>query len=164
MKSSILKLPTLLISVFFISFVTNLAKSQDQFVQINPTKFKNQFDHEIEIIDQTTWILFSNEKEAYELITDYLKSKNINKTKNQNGFYVADISKMPRMIANFFAIPEMQKLPFSILLDRNEQTKSWPKKEKHFTLIKLKSLKVTEVLFIKDKNELEKNWSTLTKD
>ena len=164
MNSTYLKLPTLLISVFILSLGSNLANSQDQFDRVNPTKLNDQFDHEIEITDQTTWILFSNEKESYELITDFLKSKYSNKTKNQNGFYVADISKMPRMIANFFAIPEMQKLPFSILLDRNEQTKNWPKKEKHFTLIKLKSLKVTEVLFIKDKTELEKNWSSLIKD
>ncbi len=128
---------------------------------IHPVEFLDQYEQKNRITDKTKWIIFSREKNSYELITDFLKSKNMTKAENYHGYYVADISKMPRLIAKYFALPEMKKLNFSILIDSNSETIDWPHKAKHFTVIRLKSMKMIEINHLSSKADLESYWPKL---
>lgn len=147
--------------IYFSFFLTNYTFAEESFKLIQPNEFTDQFDQKIKISESTRWIIFSNEKESYEILTDFFKSKKMSKTESFHGYYIADISKMPRLISKYFAIPEMQKLTYSILLDQNNETENWPRKAKHFTLIKLKSLKMIEIQFLKEQSELESIWLEL---
>ena len=65
---------------------------------------------------------------------------------------------MPGFVTKMFALPKMKKYPFKLALDyEGHITKDWPKKMAHVTFIKLSSLKIVEVKFLKNDTEIEAN-------
>lgn len=110
---------------------------------------------EIQKLDETTkWVLFAPDKESFAFAKTAFEKLEIKNAKEKNGFLVSDISAMPKIVTKMFALPKMKKYSFVLALDRTgEATKEWPRREKELTLIKLDSLKVTEVLHLKSESE-----------
>jgi hypothetical protein len=60
--------------------------------------------------------------------------------------YVADISRMPAMIAKMFAVPAMRRRGYPVLLDRDGSlTRDWPRVAGQLTMIGLDRLTVRSV-------------------
>jgi hypothetical protein len=67
-------------------------------------------------------ILFSREMEGGDILKQGLADVEPGYLDGKNAVYVADISRMPGLIATMFAIPAMRDRPYAMLLDRDGKT------------------------------------------
>jgi hypothetical protein len=65
--------------------------------------------------------------------------------------YVADISQMPKMIANMMAIPKMRKYGYPVWLDRDgKSTQALPVAEDAVSVIAVEGGKIGNIDYVKD--------------
>lgn len=63
--------------------------------------------------------------------------------------YVADISRMPSLVAKLFALPAMRQRPYRLLLDREGKvTADWPAREGAVTVLRLDGGTITAVEYV----------------
>lgn len=91
-------------------------------------------------------LLFSRDMEGGDLIKEALSDATADTLSTRRAVYIAEISRMPGMIAKLFALPSMRKRPYPMLLDRDGVTTArLPSAESRATLIFLKDLEITSV-------------------
>jgi hypothetical protein len=91
-------------------------------------------------------LLFSRDMEGGDLIKQALADAPAERLTSRHAVYVAEISRMPKMIAKMFALPSMRKRPYPMLLDRDGTTTArLPSAEGRATLIFLRDLEVLRV-------------------
>jgi len=115
---------------------------------------KDQFEKSNTIAADAKTIIVAGDRDASEVIRDYLLTKEKGFLEGNKAYYVADISGMPSLITKFFALPKMKKYPFSILLVDEEQSKSFNKKEGKITVYTVEAGKVSNVKYIATADEL----------
>jgi hypothetical protein len=92
-------------------------------------------------------ILFSRDMEGGDVLKQGLAGVAPDYLSGKNAVYVADISRMPGLIASMFAIPAMRDRPYSMLLDRDGKTTArLPDAEGKATLIFLDQLSVKRIV------------------
>ncbi len=118
-------------------------------------EIQDQFEKKQTIKADAKNIIVAGDRDASEVIRDYLLKKEKGFLKSKNSYYVADISGMPSLITKFFALPKMRDYPFSILLVDEEQSKSFTKKEGQITVYSVENGKVSNVKYITTAEELD---------
>lgn len=108
----------------------------------------DQFDNKLQIKSTDRVLIISFEKETSSAINDYLKTKPANYLQEHHAWYIGDISAMPSLITTMFAIPKMKKLPFSVMLIKDDFGKNFSRKEGKITVYKIKNHTVTAVEFV----------------
>ena len=92
-------------------------------------------------------ILFSRNMEGGDVLKQGLADVEPDYLNGKQAVYVADISRMPGLIATMFAIPAMRNRPYSMLLDRDGKTTArLPDAEGQATLIFLDGLTVERIV------------------
>ncbi|MCL1038323.1 hypothetical protein L2750_14410 [Shewanella submarina] len=108
-----------------------------------------------QVTAETRTLLFSRDMKGGEIIQESLES--MGDKIPADLVYVADISGMPGLIAKFVAIPQLQKLPFAIALDREGQaTAALPSQEDKAAVIKLDGLKMVDIQYYESADSLTK--------
>jgi len=93
-------------------------------------------------------LLFNRDMGGGGLIKQALEDAPAELLSSRRAVYVADISRMPKLVARMFALPSMRRRPYAIWLDRDgNSTARLPHSEGQATLIFLRDLKITRVLF-----------------
>ena len=119
---------------------------------------EDQFGDPQRVDENTTLVLFSRDMEGGELLSSALKNKPTGYLPERRVVYVADISRMPDLVARLFALPKMRKRVYPMLLDREGRaTKRLPDQKNHGTLIKLDKLRVVNIEFLGRAGEIEAN-------
>jgi len=111
----------------------------------------DQFDKDYNIRSDDTILIMAFEKDVSRAINEYLKTKPGAFLSDHHAKYISDISSMPSIITNMFALPKMKKYPFSILLIYNDFGKQFNRKEEKITVFKLKYGIVKSISYITDK-------------
>jgi len=122
-------------------------------------KLPDQFDKAHELTDATKKIVFVFEKATGHTVKEFLKTQKSDYLSYKNGLFVADISPMPTVIRNTFALPDLKKSNFSVLLIYDKNISKTLKNEKEadkIALIELNNKKVVNVHYIKTVDELKK--------
>jgi hypothetical protein len=102
-------------------------------------------------------ILFSRDMEGGDILKQGLADVDPDYLNAKQAVYVADISRMPGLIATMFAIPAMRDRPYSMLLDRNgETTARLPAAEGQATLIFLDRLTVQRIVHVTQAPDLRR--------
>jgi len=118
-------------------------------------KIKDQFEKEHTVDANTKTILFSATKDESAIIRDFVNEKGKEEfLKSNNIAYIADITGMPSLITKWFAMPKMKKYEFPILLIDEANKDKFPVKEDMISVISLEDGKVTEIKYVKTKEEL----------
>lgn len=78
----------------------------------------DQHDKPAEIPGNTLQLLFAADNSGAGLITALLDSKEKNWLRQTRRVYLADIHKMPSLIARFVALPQLRDKPYPIVLGR----------------------------------------------
>ncbi len=100
-------------------------------------------------------ILFARGMDSAGLLEDALDESGAELLENSGSVYVADMSRMPRMIRWMFALPSLRRRDYPILLDLDGSvTADFPSAEAKVTLIELEALRVTKVLYFAAAGEL----------
>jgi len=118
-------------------------------------ELKDQFGRVGSVNEDTKIILFSRDMEGGGVIKEALSGKDGEFLAQRQAVYVADISRMPGLIARFFAVPKMRKYSFPMLLDREGHvTAQLPDETDRATLITLKGLRIVSVQSFSDAEEI----------
>jgi hypothetical protein len=71
------------------------------------------------IDDKTKLVLFTRDMDASDAVKDALAEDGAPGLAAAGAVWVADISRMPRLITRMFALPAMRRRPYRMLLDRD---------------------------------------------
>ncbi len=119
-----------------------------------PISLLDQFGKKVEIKNQK-FIVMSWDKKNSQLLNAFF-STHIQYMESKQIAYLVDISAIPSLIHKIFAKPKMKEFSFSIVQAEDEvYNRTFPYKENHITIIKLKYLQVQEILFIESLSTLD---------
>jgi hypothetical protein len=119
----------------------------------------DQFDKPHTLSDETGRLVFVFSKATGHTVKEYLKTQPADYLEKRDTLFVADISPMPTVIRNTFALPDFKKSPFSVLLIYDKNFAKALKDEKgaeKITVITLKNRVITEVKYIESEEEFKK--------
>jgi hypothetical protein len=118
----------------------------------------DQFDKSHTLTDSITTLIYVSAKATGHTVKEFLKSQPADYLEKHHALFVADISPMPVIIRNTFALPDLKKQHYSVLLiyDKtfSEEFKKGTEKDK-IMIISLKNGKVEKVAAVEDAKALE---------
>lgn len=128
--------------------------------KIEPISLKDQHAKSHIVDASAEVILFSRDMKGSDLLKQGLTDVGPEYLIGKKAVYIADISRMPKLIAKMIAIPAMRERPYSMLLDRDGKTTAhFPCMEDQATLIFLDQLTVRRIVNVTNalavKQELE---------
>jgi len=125
-------------------------------VEVSQKNFTDQYERNLLIQKTTEWIFFAPDHAASEIMNQVLEGKEQHELAQKNMVYLADISKMPSLVSRFVALPNMQKLKYSIGLGQDAQTLAmFPRQKASVTILRLESWRVVEIRFSQDSHKLK---------
>ena len=143
-------------SIMTTTELTNELKVGNTIKAIN---VNDQFDKPQKLTNYTKKIIFVFTKNSGHQVRELLNKKPNDYLSKSNITFIADIHKMPSIIANMIAIPDLQKHKYSIMLIRDDKL-SLPylneTYKEYITIVSLDNLKVTDITLISDAKELDK--------
>ncbi|MHB0774854.1 hypothetical protein [Halomonas sp. WWR20] len=102
-------------------FMSGTAQAISVGERLEPWTLDDQFGEAATLDGQTRVLLVASSREAAELVDNAIKAFPQGYLEARDTLYVADISRMPGLIARFMAIPAMRSANYRILLDRDSQ-------------------------------------------
>jgi hypothetical protein len=76
----------------------------------------DQFGESHTLTDSVTTLIFVSDKATGHTVKEFLKNQPADYLKKHRALFVADISPMPVIIRNTFALPDLKKQHYSVLL------------------------------------------------
>lgn len=123
---------------------------------LKPQLFENQWEAEQALTVSTQWVIFSHHKAGGQWVKESLEELGVENLDERKWLYVADISGMPSIITNLFALPKMRDYAFPIALVKEEkQAAGWARKDEQVTVYQLNHLVVKQTQFFADKESLK---------
>lgn len=124
-------------------------------LEIGSLSLENQHGDTQSISDDVTLVIFSYDMAGKDIVNNALKEQKKGFLSEHNAMCVADIEKMPGIIARLFAYPAMREYSYNIMLDKDgKATKDWPRKEDNISLLRIKQGKLISHTFYSDANLL----------
>lgn len=87
--------------------------------RLAPWTLLDQYDQPYTLNNQTRTLLVARSMDAAKLVNVALKDKPKGFLESRQTVFVADIQKMPSVIATLFAIPKMRDYSYRVILDRD---------------------------------------------
>ncbi len=119
----------------------------------------DQFNKPHTISDDTKILILSFAKQSGHDIRNFLKTQGNDFLSKKNAFFIADVSPMPTVIRNAFALPDLKKSAYPVLLIYDESIAKQFKDEtkaSQIMIIWLDHKKVSKIQFVKDIPSLKK--------
>ena len=127
--------------------------------KIQNVTINDQFDKPISLTSKTKKIIFVFKKASGHTVRNFLDSKPDDYLANKNVAFIADISGMPSIIASMFAIPDLQKHKYPVMLIKDEDAAKKYKNEKYedyITIVSLNNFRITSITLVSTAEQLEK--------
>ena len=118
---------------------------------------KDQFDKLHTLTDETKKVVFVFKKEPGHVVRSYLNRQKDDYLQSRHTLFVADISKMPAMIREYVAMPDLRQRSYPVLIVYNEALSQKFKGENDLTKIMVADLdrrRVTAIRFAATEEEL----------
>lgn len=127
--------------------------------EISQKNFLDQNEREVLIQKTTQWIFFAPDHAASEIMNQVLEGKEQQELTQKNMVYLADISKMPRLVSRFVALPNMRKLKYAIGLGQDAETLAmFPRQQSSVTVMRVENWRVVELRYLQDTHKLTDLW------
>ncbi len=105
--------------------------------------------------EEVALILFSRDMDGGDLLKQALEEAPEGFLESRRALYVADISRMPGLVARLFAIPSMRKRPYAMLLDRTgSTTERFPHFEGRATILTTRRNRLTAVQHLQTSDQV----------
>ncbi len=120
----------------------------------------DQFDKSHSLSDNTKKLILVFAKSTGHDVKAFLNGEDKDFLKKKDALFIADISPMPTVIRNTFALPDLRKSKYSVLLIYDENIAKKLKNEKEadkIAIISLKDKVITGVKYISTTKELKDN-------
>jgi len=118
----------------------------------------DQFDKPHRLEDDTQKVIFVFAKSTGHTVKSFLKKQDKDYLEKRHALFVADISPMPTVIRNTFALPDLRKSPYSVLLIYDEAIANTLKKGAKTDMIAVAELEnktIKNVHFLSTEEELK---------
>ena len=118
----------------------------------------DQFDKKHTLSDTTKTLILSFSKETGHTIKNFLVNEADDYLTSRDTYFIADISPMPTVIRNTFALPDLKKSSFSVLLIYDKTIASQIKNVKEaqkIAVLTLDSGVITQVQYLQTAQELK---------
>ena len=171
MKKTILAILALLIiggGIFFFINVKDNYDPQKYSATVTPAPLKvgskveytlpDQFDKPHSLEPGTKTLIMTFAKESSHVVRNFLKTKPDDYLLMHEAEYVADIHPMPTVIRNAFAMPDLRKSNYPVLLIYEKRVSELfknPERADEIMVVTLKNQVVEAVDFVKDAKALE---------
>lgn len=117
----------------------------------------NQFDKSLSSDEDTKTLILTFTKKTGHVVKKFLEKQDKNFLDNKKAFFIADISPMPTVIRNTFALPDLKKSAYSVILlyegDIATKFKNNDKAE-HIAIVNMENGVVKSVSYIDTEDEL----------
>ncbi len=120
----------------------------------------DQFDKSHSLSDNTKKLILVFAKSTGHDVKAFLNKKDKDFLIKRDTLFIADISPMPTVIRNTFALPDLRKSRYSVLLIYDETIAKKLKNEKEadkIAIINLKNRVITDVKYISTTEELKED-------
>lgn len=120
---------------------------------------KDQFDQKYTIDKKSKKLLFAFSKDNGHVIKEFMEDKPSEYLQQKNITFIADISAMPSIIASWFAIPDMKKSKYPILLIRDDEISAKYKdetKKEFFMIVELENQQIKDIKYLQGKENITK--------
>jgi hypothetical protein len=87
--------------------------------RLAPWTLLDQFDQAYTLDSQTQTLLVARSMDAAKLVDAALQGQTKGYLEARHAIFVADIQRMPRLIAKMFAVPAMRDYSYRVMLDRD---------------------------------------------
>jgi len=119
----------------------------------------DQFDKAVTLTNNTKKVILVFAKATGHTVREFLKKQDKNYLPSKSALFVADVSGMPTIIRNTFALPDFRKSAYSVLLIYDEKiAKSYknPQDEDKITILTLHNKKIVKIQTVTTEEELKK--------
>ncbi|MET0848876.1 MAG: FAD/FMN-containing dehydrogenase [Pseudomonas sp.] len=106
-------------SVLLLSLVPLWAQALEVGERLAPWTLLDQFDQAYTLDNQTQTLLVARSMDAAKLVDAALQGQPKGYLEARHAIVVADIQRMPRLIAKMFAVPAMRDYSYRVMLDRD---------------------------------------------
>ncbi|WP_457979149.1 FAD/FMN-containing dehydrogenase [Ectopseudomonas composti] len=111
--------------------------------RLAPWTLLDQHDVPYTLSEQTRVLLVARDMDGAKLVNTALEDKPKGYLEQRQAIFLADVSRMPRIIATLFALPKMRDYNYRILLDRDARiAPRYPAGEGEVLLLRLDGLQV----------------------
>lgn len=132
-----------------------------------PLIFNDQHDMPLPFAPETHWVVFAAEKPVSDMVSAVLAAEPAGVIDRLRLVYVVDLSGMPGLVTQMFAIPKLREMPFSIALVRDRgqlsQIVDIPRTPGSATVLRLESGQVRHVSMARHAAELRSLLGLTTK-
>jgi len=127
--------------------------------QLADFMIEDQFDKKHTLTNETKKVLFAFSKPTGHIMKIYMGLKPIDYLSSRNILFIADVSGMPKIIFNMFALSDMKesKYPMLLILDEKNAKRFRDENKKDFIMIlSLDNKKITNIEYINNEDDLKK--------
>jgi hypothetical protein len=110
-----------LLPVLLLALLPLTAKALETGDRLAPWTLLDQYDQPYTLNDQTRTLLVARSMDAAKMVNQALENKPKGFLESRQTVFVADIQKMPTVIAKMFAIPKMRDYSYRVMLDRESR-------------------------------------------
>jgi hypothetical protein len=109
----------------------------------------DQFDAEHQLDASVRIVLFGRDMDGGNLLKAALDEEGASFLEAKHAIYVADIHRMPSLIARMFALPSMRKRAYPVWIDREgEMTSRLPSEPGKATILGLRERRISSIEFV----------------
>ena len=113
--------------------------------RLAPWTLLDQYDQPFTLDNRTTTLLVARDMDGAKLIKQVLKDQPKGYLEARHAVFVADIQRMPALIAKMFAVPAMRDYSYRVMLDREGRVASrYPGAEGSVLWLQLKDGRLLE--------------------
>jgi len=105
--------------VLLLSLLPLWAQALEEGERLAPWTLLDQFDQPFTLDNQTQTLLVARSMDAAKLVAAAVQDQPKGYLEARHAVFVADIQRMPRLIAKMFAVPAMRDYPYRVMLDRD---------------------------------------------
>ena len=133
-------------------------------IRDRPWTLLDQHDVPYTLNDETRILLVARDMDGAKLVNAALEGKPKGYLDERHAVFLADISRMPRIIATLFALPKMRDYNYRILLDRDARiAPRYPAGEGEVLWLQLEDGKLVEQRVLRDAKGLSDSLDTVDK-
>jgi len=118
----------------------------------------DQFDKPVTLTPETQKVIFVFAKATGHTVREFLKNQDKNYLPSRHALFVADVSGMPTVIRNTFALPDFRKSPYSVALIYDKAIAAAYKNEKDadkITIVTLNNGVISDLQTLSTEDELK---------
>ena len=106
-------------ALMLLCLLSTAALAMEPGERLAPWTLLDQFDAPYTLNDETRILLVARDMDGAKLVNAALEGQPKGYLEERQAVFLADVSRMPRIIASLFALPKMRDYNYRILLDRD---------------------------------------------